>query len=92
LVAGFIGLVHEICPDKLKRRRRKKSPSCDHLPPYLFVSGHLLPTAKGIVETMTSRKMQIRVYDYTQNLTKLKLDVKIVKDSKAKKGQSVAVV
>lgn len=92
LVAGFIGLVHEICPDKLKRRKTKTPQSCEHLPPYLFVSGHLLPTAMGIVETMTSRKMQIRVYDYTQKLTKLKLNVKLIKDSKPKKGQSVAIV
>jgi len=91
LVVGFIGMVHEICPDRLtfaKKRRPKRS--VDHLPPFLYVSGHLNPTARGILETIEARKMDINIFDYTMNLTQLKLHVEMVSSQKGGKRQNAA--
>lgn len=64
LVANFIGLVHELQPERLKRvrlgswrSRQKEYPS-----PFLFVSGHLFYTAQGIHNTITRRKFDLDVY------------------------------
>lgn len=59
LLAGFIGMVHELQPQRLKRT---KSKSAEHPPPFLFVSGHLLRTALGMLETVEKRKFDISIY------------------------------
>jgi hypothetical protein len=70
LVANFIGMVHELKPDKLKRLRIKKFKN-SHLPPFLYVSGILYQTAKGIEETIKRRKYDIDVYSYDKKLIDL---------------------
>lgn len=64
LVASFIGLVHEMQPDRLKRVRTNKwkSATHDHPSPFLFVSGHLWHTAEGITGTIARRKFDLDVY------------------------------
>jgi hypothetical protein len=62
LVAGFIGLVHEMQPHRLKRVRIKHAPSDEHPAPFLFVSGHLWNTAEGIYQTIQARKMDVDIY------------------------------
>lgn len=61
LVASFIGLVHELKPDALKRVRIKSRQN-DIIPPFLYVSGILYPTAAGLNETIKRRKFDIDVY------------------------------
>lgn len=69
LVAGFLGLVHEMDPGRLKRRRLKSRPYVpDHPPPFLYVSGYLYKTAEGIVHTLRRRGYDIDVYTRTQSL------------------------
>jgi hypothetical protein len=82
LIAGFIGLVHEVDPMRLTKSRSRKPKRPTHLRPFLYVSGHILPTAKGIVETIQARGFELDVYDYTTELTNIKLPVKIVKSAK----------
>lgn len=56
LVASFIGMVHELLPKSL-------DPICDFeddILPFLYVSGRLNPTAKGLYETIISRKIKIK--------------------------------
>jgi hypothetical protein len=66
LIAGFIGLVHEIAPSRLKKKRPYIGPLRlgEHLAPFLYVSGHLNPTAQGIVDTIRYRGYDIDIYDY----------------------------
>jgi hypothetical protein len=66
LVAGFIGLVHELKPVALRssRHAKKRISDCGHLAPFLYVSGYLLPTAQGIVKTIKRRGYDIVIYDY----------------------------
>ncbi|HCY77477.1 MAG TPA: hypothetical protein DHV28_16295 [Ignavibacteriales bacterium] len=61
LVASFIGLVHELMPSKLKRIRVKKYKKVI-LPCFLYVSGFLNPTARGIIETIKNRKFDVDIY------------------------------
>lgn len=72
LVAGFVGLVHELQPIKLKRIRSKDGtrPDDSHPPPFLYVSGFLLRTADGIVETIKRRGYDIEVYNRVAGLAK----------------------
>lgn len=75
LVASFIGIVYELQPDRLKRRRLKsgkarKPYTSDHPAPFLFVSGFLLNTASGIKETITQRGFDIDIYWRTNQLSK----------------------
>jgi hypothetical protein len=60
LVAGFIGMVHEIQPVRLTSRKNKIYP--DHQCPFLFISGFLLHTARGILETIERRKFDIAIF------------------------------
>jgi len=60
LVAGFVGLVHEMQPVRLKPKAPKLHP--DHQCPFLFISGYILATAKGILETVERRKLDIAVF------------------------------
>ncbi len=67
LIASFIGLVHELKPDKLKRiRKGKQNP--DIIPCFLYVSGYLNPTAKGIIETIKNRKYDIDIYSFEEKM------------------------
>lgn len=67
LVAGFIGMVYELKPDRLRRLRIKKYQNC-HLPPFLFVSGILYATAKGLDESISRRKFDIDVYSFDRKM------------------------
>lgn len=63
LVAGFIGLVHELQPERLRRIRKRRGNSPNkYPPPFLFVSGHLWRTAEGVVQTIEYRRYDIDVY------------------------------
>ncbi len=68
LVASFIGLVHELKPDRLKRIRTKTWAKDGHLAPFLYVSGLMLNTAKGIHETIQNRKFDIDIYSFENPL------------------------
>lgn len=68
LIASFIGLVHELRPDRLKRIRIKTWTRDEHLAPFLYVSGVMLNTAKGINETIENRKFDIDVYSFDKPL------------------------
>lgn len=86
LVANFIGLVHELLPDKIRRIRYYAgfSSQSEHPAPFLYVSGHLYPTAQGIVETIKDRGFDIDVYDYLTgaNMFGVDLPVKFPKKSR----------
>lgn len=71
LIANFIGLVHELQPGRLKRIRIKNFIPADRgdPSPFLYVSGHLYPTAQGLVETIERRKYDIDVYNRTKSLS-----------------------
>jgi len=70
LVAGFIGLVHEMMPEHVKERpKAEKRASTGHLAPFLFVSGDLYKSARGIIETMQRRNMTVQVFSCTKDLT-----------------------
>lgn len=60
LVAGFVGLVHEMQPERMKRRKFRLH--ADHECPFLFISGYLLRTARGILETIERRKLDMAIY------------------------------
>ena len=70
LVAGFIGLVHELQPRRLKRIRTRtwKAVVPDHLSPFLFVSGILYPTGQGIHQTIQNRLYDINIFTQTDTL------------------------
>ena len=71
LVAGFLGLVHEMQPERLKRVRvgLKKQRNTDHPAAFLYVSGVLYRTAEGIVDTIQRRKYDVDVYTATAGLS-----------------------
>ena len=62
LMAGFIGMVYELQPDRLKKIRTKKFIANDFISPYMNVSGYLYKTAKGLNETIEKRKYDIDIY------------------------------
>lgn len=62
LIAGFIGLVHEMQPRRLRRLRIGTFRATDHPAPFLFLSGCLWQTAEGVCATIKARKMDIDVY------------------------------
>jgi hypothetical protein len=86
LIANFIGLVHEMLPDKIKRLRLHNRPQsqAEHPAPFLYVSGYLYPTAQGIVETIKDRGYDIDIYDYLTgaNMFGVTLPVKFPKKSR----------
>lgn len=63
LVASFVGLVHELQPFRL-RKIRTKSHEDQHLAPFLYVSGYLNPTARGIFHSIQKRKYDLDIYSY----------------------------
>jgi hypothetical protein len=60
LVTGFIGLVHEIQRERLKRGRKRLHPS--HQCSFLFLSVYLLRTARGILAALERRKLDVAIY------------------------------
>lgn len=86
LIAGFIGLVHELKPDALKSIRctTKSQAKRDHPSPFLYVSGYLYRTAEGLLETIRYRRCDIDVYDHKSGaILGLKLPVKGIRSKKA---------
>ncbi|MDP5201391.1 hypothetical protein [Flavobacterium sp. DG2-3] len=63
LVASFVGLVHELQPSRLRKIRKGKNTNF-HLAPFLYVSGYLNPTAKGIFQSIQKRKYDLDIYSY----------------------------
>lgn len=68
LIAGFIGVVHELLPSKLRKIRTAKWTKDNHISPYLNVSGLLQRTAKGLNETIEERKYDVDVYCYERKI------------------------
>jgi hypothetical protein len=64
LIASFIGLVHELKPEKLRRIRVKKWQKGDNISCFLYVSGILYRTAEGLVETIEKRRYDIDIYSF----------------------------
>jgi hypothetical protein len=64
LIASFIGLVHELKPEKLKKIRVGKWQRGDTISSFLYVSGLLYRTAEGLVETIEKRKYDIDIYSF----------------------------
>jgi hypothetical protein len=58
LIASFIGMVHELIPDTLNPSHVIE----DDILPFLYVSGKLYTTAKGIYETIIDRGFKISIY------------------------------
>lgn len=75
LVASFLGIVHEMQPKRLARRRfksrtaRPRPLTPGHLSPFLFVSGFLFHTAQGLVDTIAARGFDLDVYWRTKQMT-----------------------
>ena len=64
LVAGFIGLVHELQPKRLSARRAAKVAEYGgHPPPFLNLSGVCMGSAEGLKATIRRRRLNINVYD-----------------------------
>ena len=75
LVASFLGMVHELQPERLKKRRFKKKGNerplhAGHPASFLFVSGFLYKTARGINESIQQRGYDIDIYSRTEQMTK----------------------
>lgn len=71
LLESFLGLVHELQPERLKRIRvRAHDPNTrNHPAPFLYVSGQLYTTAEGVLWTMERRKYDLDVYWNTHMLS-----------------------
>jgi hypothetical protein len=75
LIASFIGIVHEMQPERLTRRRFKSKRSVPrpltpgHPSPFLFVSGFLFHTAQGLAETIVNRGFDLDIYWRAKQLT-----------------------
>ena len=64
LIAGFVGLVHELKKDNLKKTKKRHVRNKNHLAPFLYVSGILYPTAEGVKETIMRRNYDIDIYSH----------------------------
>ena len=60
LLAQFVGIVHEIKPNFLKRDKKYRLGD-DHLHPALIALGYLTPNAKDILRSFNRRKYKIVV-------------------------------
>ena len=71
LLAGFIGLVHELQPRRLKKVRnpKKQLKETDHVAPFLFVSGLLYNTAKGLEATFIKRGFDVDIYSSAKSMS-----------------------
>lgn len=63
LIASFIGLAYELSPANLSAIRVPGYVS-NHLAPFLYVSGLMNPTAKGIHETIADRQFNLDIYSH----------------------------
>lgn len=68
LVASFLGMVAELQPERIGAHEANDA-NTDELWPFLFVSGFLRGTARGIVDTVERRKYAVKVYSRTEQLT-----------------------
>jgi hypothetical protein len=64
LIASFIGMVHELLPKCLE----PTSNFGDDVLPFLYVSGRLNPTAKGLYETIKNRNLKIKIYSFDDKM------------------------
>lgn len=80
LVAQFVGMVHELQPERLKPGEKSANDSAvvSHPSPFLYVSGILLPTAEGIKKTIELRGLDLSVFDQHNALSTLPLFAKMV--------------
>ncbi len=58
LLAHFIGIVHEVAPQYMRRYRRESVPD-DHLQPTLITLGHLTKNAETIEKSFRRRKYKV---------------------------------
>jgi hypothetical protein len=58
LIASFLGLVHEMQPHRLGRRRANPG----HPPPFLYVSGFPMRTASGLIASVKRRGYDVSFY------------------------------
>lgn len=86
LLAGFIGMVHELDPKRLKRVRKKSWKATHHLSPFLYVSGIMYQTAKGIKETIHNRRFDIDIFSFDYPM-----DVTVMKEVEKTESQMVEV-
>jgi len=64
LIAGFIGLVHELQPSRLRRSRNSSSPAFPGHPlPFLHLSGICHDSGEGLKATIRRRRFGINVFD-----------------------------
>jgi len=64
LIASFIGLVHELKPEKLQKIRKRKWKRTEDISCFLYISGILYKTAEGLVETIEKRKYDIDIFTF----------------------------
>jgi hypothetical protein len=72
LIAGFVGMVHEIQPGRLVAHSRA-SPL--HLSPFLYVSGWLNGTALGLKETIDQRAFDVNIFSVDNKLSDVAIKV-----------------
>jgi hypothetical protein len=68
LVASFVGMVHELQPERLKQRQKRKASRAAHPSPFLFVSGRFWVTAEGIIATIDRRGLDIKMFNRIKSL------------------------
>jgi hypothetical protein len=70
LIASFIGLVHELKPESLRRHKTliKGLPKKRHPAPFLYVSGFLYRTAVGLKLTIEKRGYDLDIFDRVDSL------------------------
>jgi len=64
LIASFIGMVHELIPEELNPEEKIE----DDILPFLYVSGGLYKTAKGIYKTIKNRGYKINIYSFDNKM------------------------
>lgn len=70
LIASFIGIVHEMQPERLRQVRIKGAPSPSHPPPFLFLSGIFYRTGEAVFESVEQRKYDVDVFTRTDAMSK----------------------
>lgn len=69
LLVGFLGLVAEIQPGRLRSRARGRQRKLGLLP-FLYVSGFITGTANGVKETVWRRGFAVNIYSRTDQLAR----------------------
>lgn len=92
LVANFIGLVHELLPDRVKQVRLYNGYQAqpEHPAPFLYVSGYLYPTAQGIAQTIKDRGYDIDIYDCSTGANMFGIQLPVQFPRKSKKSSQFA--